>query len=191
MDGAFVPKGKHGINHIKHNIEYGFQLVGIIQSKRKNMFLIKIISKFNFNNYRNFYITMTDRIKAKDKINNILGICCYHLLPIKQEYYIGKGKIIGICTLSSLDLLKEIKNNQEIMNKISIVGRLLSENKGLDEIIKFTINNKSLKYLLLCGEEVKGHLSGQTLIALNRNGIDQNKKSYKYCCTLSIFGMFI
>jgi tetrahydromethanopterin S-methyltransferase subunit A len=119
---------------------------------------------------------MTDRIKVKDKINNILGICCYHLLPIKQEYYIGKGKIIGICTLSSLDLLKEIKNNQEIMNKISIVGRLLSENKGLDEIIKFTINNKSLKYLLLCGEEVKGHLSGQTLIALKRNGIDQNKR---------------
>lgn len=119
---------------------------------------------------------MTDRIKVKAKINNILGICCYHLLPIKQEYYSGKGKIIGICTLSSLDLLKEIKNNQEIMNKISIVGRLLSENKGIDEIIKFTTNEKSLKYLLLCGEEVKGHLSGQTLLALKKNGIDQNKK---------------
>ena len=119
---------------------------------------------------------MTDRIKVKAKLNNILGICCYHLFPIKQEYYIGKGKIIGICTLSSLDLLKEIKNNQEIMDKISIVGRLLSENKGVDEIIKFTTNNKSLKYLLLCGEEVKGHLSGQTLIALKKNGIDQNKR---------------
>jgi len=119
---------------------------------------------------------MADRIKIKSKIDNIFGICCYHLLPIKHEYYIGKGKIIGICTLSSLDLLKEIKNNQEIMDKISIVGRLLSENKGVDEIIKFTTNNKSLKYLLLCGEEVKGHLSGQTLIALKKNGIDQNKK---------------
>ena len=119
---------------------------------------------------------MTDRIEIKSKINNILGICCYHLLPIKQEYYIGKGKIIGICTLSSLDLLKELKNNQEIMDKISIVGRLLSENKGVDQIIQFTTNNKSLKYLLLCGEEVKGHLSGQTLIALKKNGIDQNKK---------------
>ena len=119
---------------------------------------------------------MTDRIKVKAKINNILGICCYHLLPIKQEYHIGKGKLIGICTLSSLDLLKEIKNNQEIMDNISIVGRLLSENKGIDEIIKFSTNNKSLKYLLLCGEEVKGHLSGQTLIALKNNGIDQNKR---------------
>jgi tetrahydromethanopterin S-methyltransferase subunit A len=75
-----------------------------------------------------------------------------------------------------LDLFEEIKNNQEIMNKISIVGRLLSENKGIDEIIKFTTNNKSLKHLLLCGEEVKGHLPGQTLIALKKNGIDQNKK---------------
>lgn len=119
---------------------------------------------------------MTDRTKFKSKINNILGICCYHLLPIKQEYYIGKGKIIGICTLSSLDLLKEIKNDHEIMDKISIVGRLLSENKGIDEIIKFSTNNKSFKYLLLCGEEVKGHLPGQTLIALKKNGIDQNKK---------------
>ena len=119
---------------------------------------------------------MTSRIKVKAKIDNILGICCYHLLPIKQEYHIGKGKIIGICTLSSLDLVEEINNNQEIMDKISIVGRLLSENKGIDEIIKFTTNNKSLKYLLLCGEEVKGHFSGQTLIALKRNGIDRNKK---------------
>jgi tetrahydromethanopterin S-methyltransferase subunit A len=119
---------------------------------------------------------MTDRIKLKTKIDNICGICCYHLLPIKQEYFIGKGRIIAICTLSSLDLLNDIKNNQEIMDKISIVGRLLSENKGIDEIIKFSTNNKSLKYLLLCGEEVKGHLSGQTLIALKKNGIDQNKK---------------
>ena len=119
---------------------------------------------------------MVDRIKIKSKIDNIFGICCYHLLPIQQEYYIGKGRIIAICTLSSLDLLKEIKNNNQIMEKIAIVGRLLSENKGIDEIIKFTTNNKSVKYLLLCGEEVKGHLSGQTLIALKKNGIDQNKK---------------
>lgn len=119
---------------------------------------------------------MADRIKIKAKINKLLGICCYHLLPIKQEYHIGKGKVIGICTLSSLDLLKEIKNDQEIMDKISIVGRLLSENKGIDEIIKFTTNNKSLKYLLLCGEEVKGHLPGQTLIALKKMELIKIKK---------------
>lgn len=112
----------------------------------------------------------------KTKINNILGICCYHLLPIKQEFYTGRGTIIGICTLSSLDLLEKITCSQEIMDKILIAGRLLSENKGIDRIIKFTNYNKSLKHLLLCGEEVKGHLAGQTLIALKKNGTYQNKK---------------
>lgn len=120
-----------------------------------------------------------NRIKLKAKIDNIFGICCYHLLPIEQEYYMGKGKIIAICTLASLDLLKEIKNNNEIMEKISIVGRLLSENKGIDEIIKFTKKNTLLKYILVCGEDVKGHLPGQTLISLKENGIDINKRIIK------------
>ena len=35
LDGGFLPKGKHGINHVKHNIEYGFQLMGIMKSKRR------------------------------------------------------------------------------------------------------------------------------------------------------------
>jgi len=118
-------------------------------------------------------------IKLKAKIDNIFGICCYHLLPIEQEYYMGKGKIIAICTLASLDLLKEIKNNNEIMEKISIVGRLLSENKGIDEIINFTKKNTLLKYILVCGEDVKGHLPGQTLISLKENGIDINKRIMK------------
>ena len=40
---------------------------------------------------------MRDRIKLKAQIDNIFGICCYHLFPLKQEYYIGKGKTIAIC----------------------------------------------------------------------------------------------
>ena len=117
--------------------------------------------------------------KLKTKIDNIFGICCYHLLPIKQEYYIGKGKKIAICTLSSLDLLEEIKNDNEIMENILIVGRLLSENKGVDEIIKYTKKNTILKHILVCGDDVKGHLPGQTLISVKENGIDINKRVMK------------
>jgi tetrahydromethanopterin S-methyltransferase subunit A len=117
--------------------------------------------------------------KLKTKIDNIFGICCYHLLPIKQEYYIGKGKKIAICTLSSLYLLEEIKNDNEIMENILIVGRLLSENKGVDEIIKFTKKYTLLKHILVCGDDVKGHLPGQTLISVKENGIDINKRVMK------------
>jgi hypothetical protein len=35
LDDKFVPDKSHGINHVKHNLEYGYQLIGIIQSKRK------------------------------------------------------------------------------------------------------------------------------------------------------------
>lgn len=45
LDGSFVPKGKHGINHIKHNLEYGFQLMGIIQSKRRKIIMDNNTSK--------------------------------------------------------------------------------------------------------------------------------------------------
>jgi len=118
-------------------------------------------------------------ITLKTKINNIFGFCCYHLLPIKQEYYKGKGKKIAICTLSSLDLLEEIKNDNEIMDNILIVGRLLSENKGVDEIIKFTKKNTLLKHILVCGDDVNGHLPGQTLISVKENGIDISKRVMK------------
>lgn len=35
LDDKFIPDKSHGINHVKHNLEYGYQLIGIIQSKRK------------------------------------------------------------------------------------------------------------------------------------------------------------
>lgn len=45
LDGSFVPKGKHGINHVKHNLEYGFQLMGIIRSKRRKILIDNTTSK--------------------------------------------------------------------------------------------------------------------------------------------------
>ena len=45
LDGSFVPKGKHGINHVKHNLEYGFQLMGIIRSKRRKIIIDNNTSK--------------------------------------------------------------------------------------------------------------------------------------------------
>ena len=35
LDNKFVLDTSHGINHIKHNLEYGYQVMGLIESKRK------------------------------------------------------------------------------------------------------------------------------------------------------------
>jgi tetrahydromethanopterin S-methyltransferase subunit A len=60
------------------------------------------------------------------------------------------------------------------MDKILIAGRLLSENKGIDTIIKFTLTHPELHYIIICGKEVRGHQAGQALISLYENGINNN-----------------
>ena len=38
LDGKFMPHGSYGINHTKHNLEYGYLIVGLMQpSKRRTM----------------------------------------------------------------------------------------------------------------------------------------------------------
>ena len=109
----------------------------------------------------------------KRVFDNAIGKICKALLPIKHEYYIGKGKSVAICTLSSIDLLEEISTSN-IMNRILIVGRLLSENEGIDTIIKFVLDHIGLQYIIICGKEVKGHQAGQALISLYKNGMNND-----------------
>lgn len=35
LDGKFVPHGTHGINHVKHNLEYGYQLMGLMEARKR------------------------------------------------------------------------------------------------------------------------------------------------------------
>ncbi len=111
------------------------------------------------------------RIAIK-KLEEGAGKLCKVLLPIKQEFYLGSGKMSAICTLSNFDLLETISRSY-LMDNIQIVGRLLSENKGIDAIIGFTLNHPELRRIILCGKEVRGHKAGQALLALALNGIDQ------------------
>ena len=111
-----------------------------------------------------------------NKLGDTIGKICEVLLPIPEEFYIGNdNSSICICTLSSIKLLKEIKNS-EIINKVAIVGRLFSENKGIDSIIKYVNQNKKIKTIIVCGKEVWGHKSGHSLFELHKNGVDDNNR---------------
>jgi tetrahydromethanopterin S-methyltransferase subunit A len=107
----------------------------------------------------------------KKKFDDAAGKICEALIPVKHESFEGRGKEVAICTLGSIDLLEEISKS-EIMGKVAIAGRLLSENKGIDAIIDYAFAHPCLKRIVVCGREVKGHLAGQALLALHRNGID-------------------
>lgn len=107
-----------------------------------------------------------------NRLENVIGELCKVILPIPEESYIGNtNSSIAICTLSSIELLKKISNS-ELLSHISIAGRLLSENKGIDSIIKYVNQNKKIKTIIICGKEVWGHRAGHSLIELHKNGID-------------------
>jgi tetrahydromethanopterin S-methyltransferase subunit A len=104
-------------------------------------------------------------------VEDFFGHLCNLLIPIETDRFMGEGKTVGVCTLSSLTLLKEISADQLLMKKIALVGRLLSENKGIDQIIRYCSQNESLRHLVVCGIETKGHLPGDALICLHQNGV--------------------
>jgi tetrahydromethanopterin S-methyltransferase subunit A len=54
-----------------------------------------------------------------------------------------------------------------------IMGSCKTENLGIEKIIANTISNSNIRYILVCGQESKGHLSGNTLLAIHNNGIDE------------------
>ena len=107
-------------------------------------------------------------------LGNMIGELCKAILPIPEEFYQGNpNSSIAICTLSSMSLLKKTANS-DFFGKISIVGRLLSENKGIDEIVRHVNNHKKIKKIIVCGKEVWGHKAGHSLFQLHKNGIDHN-----------------
>lgn len=109
-------------------------------------------------------------------LGEAIGELCKTILPIPEESYSGNpDSFIAVCTLSSIDLLKKFVNS-EVLEHISIVGRLFSENKGIDSIINYVNNNQKINTILVCGKEVWGHKSGHSLFQLHENGIDRNNR---------------
>jgi tetrahydromethanopterin S-methyltransferase subunit A len=109
-----------------------------------------------------------------NSLGNMVGELCKAILPIPEESYQGNpNSTVAVCTLSSLNLLRKMANS-DILQHISIVGRLLSENKGIDAIIRHVNQNKKIKTIIVCGKEVWGHKAGHSLFKLYKNGIDNN-----------------
>lgn len=100
------------------------------------------------------------------------GRLCEVLLPIKHDIFYGNGNSsVAVCTLSSIKLLEEI-SKLELLNKVVIAARLFSENKGIETLIRYVLEHRKIKYIILCGIDTKGHLPGQALLALKDNGVD-------------------
>ncbi|MDL2246686.1 tetrahydromethanopterin S-methyltransferase subunit A [Methanobrevibacter sp. OttesenSCG-928-K11] len=59
----------------------------------------------------------------------------------------------------------------------AIVGPCKTENLGVEKVVANIISNPNIRFLILCGSEVQGHITGQSFVALHENGCDPEKKS--------------
>ncbi|MCB5277843.1 MAG: tetrahydromethanopterin S-methyltransferase subunit A [Candidatus Cloacimonetes bacterium] len=57
----------------------------------------------------------------------------------------------------------------------ALAGSCKTENLGIEKVVANVISNPNIRFVLLCGTEVKGHLSGQSIEAMHKNGIENGK----------------
>jgi len=97
--------------------------------------------------------------------------------PVAGEYFPfckGTDCPVAVSTLGSVQLADKLA---EIRPKeLCIVGKTETENIGIEKVIKNTITNPTIHFLLLAGKEPKGHESGNTFLALSRNGVDESMR---------------
>ena len=104
-------------------------------------------------------------------LGDAIGKICQIVLPIHEESFLGnQNSTLAVCTLSSMSLLRYLAHS-DLMHHVSIIGRLLSENKGIDSMLSHLNDNRHITSLLICGTDVMGHRAGHSLLKLYQNGI--------------------
>jgi tetrahydromethanopterin S-methyltransferase subunit A len=84
--------------------------------------------------------------------------------PVRGDYQVGNANAcVAVVTLASPLFPKGA----------AIWGQCKTENLGVEKIVANVISNCNIRFLILCGVESKGHLPGNTILALHRNGIDE------------------
>ena len=94
---------------------------------------------------------------------------------MSDEYYPWGGEFT---TCDSKSCVAVVLLNTEYVpsDKVAIYGPLKTENIGVEKIVANTISNPNIRYLIICGEEIRGHKSGKSLVCLNKNGIDETNR---------------
>jgi len=94
---------------------------------------------------------------------------------MKEEYYPWGGEFTELNPKSCVAVV--LLNIEYIPpENIAIYGSLKTENIGIEKIIANVISNPHIRFLIVCGEEIRGHRPGRSLIALSKNGIDKQNK---------------
>lgn len=86
---------------------------------------------------------------------------------IVGDYVVGDEESpVAVVTLGSH------MEDEPVKAGAAISGPLHTENLGIEKVVGNVIANPNLRFLIVCGAEVMGHITGQTMKALHSNGVD-------------------
>lgn len=90
---------------------------------------------------------------------------------IKGEYTVGDPKsCVAVVTLGS-----HLDENKIVDAGAAIVGICKTENIGIEKMVANILANPNIRFLIVCGAEVTGHLTGDAIINLHKNGVQNNR----------------
>lgn len=94
---------------------------------------------------------------------------------VAGEYFVlDRHGSVAVSTLASTDLPQKLAQLRPF--GLAIVGKTETENIGIDKVVKNIITNPCIHTLIVAGQEPKGHLSGQAMLALAENGVDERQR---------------
>ena len=88
---------------------------------------------------------------------------------INGDYIVGDPESpVAVTTLAS--------HIEADLTGAAIAGPCKTENLGIEKVVANIISNPNIRFLILAGAEVQGHITGQSFMALHENGADPDKK---------------
>lgn len=98
--------------------------------------------------------------------------------PLSGDYHVLRFRApVAVCTLNSADLAGKLRALRPA--GLAITGTMHTENLGIERLIRNTLANPNLRFLVVCGQDTQqriGHLPGQSLVSLFSNGADERKR---------------
>ncbi|RLI27961.1 MAG: tetrahydromethanopterin S-methyltransferase subunit A [Candidatus Hecatellales archaeon] len=95
---------------------------------------------------------------------------------VSGDFMVGDPKApVAVVTLASAGLVKELIKEPGV----AIVGECKTENVGIEKVVLNVISNPNIRFLIICGTEVAGHVTGGSFKALYEGGVDPDSKRIK------------
>ena len=94
---------------------------------------------------------------------------------MEDEYYPWGGEFTS-CSPKGCVAVVILNVGYTPSDKVAIYGPLKTENIGIEKIVANVISNPHIRFIVICGDDIRGHRSGSSLGALNKNGIDEQHR---------------